>query len=66
MIVVPINARLHPEEVAFIVEHSGSAVTFVDRAHAAAAAAAGAERIVVLDDDDYTSLTEGGGAEPVD
>jgi long-chain acyl-CoA synthetase len=66
LIIVPINARLHPVEVAFIVEHSGAAVTFVDGAHAATAAAAGAERIVVLDGDDYASLTEGGGAELVD
>ncbi|SDD10539.1 class I adenylate-forming enzyme family protein [Ruegeria marina] len=39
---VPINAKLHAREAAFILEDSGTAITFASSGHAAALAAAGA------------------------
>ncbi len=66
LIVVPINARLHRDEVAFIVSDSGAAVVFADEAHAATATAAGAERVVTLGSDAYRSLTAGPGRELFD
>ena len=59
LIVVPINARLHRDEVAFIVADSATAVVFADEAHAATATAAGAERVVTLGSDAYRPLTAG-------
>lgn len=35
LVAVPVNARLHPEEIAYICEHSGAAVVLTDEAHAA-------------------------------
>jgi long-chain acyl-CoA synthetase len=34
MVAVPVNARLHPEEIAYVIEHSGAALVFVDEEHA--------------------------------
>lgn len=34
MVAVPVNARLHREEIAFILDHSGSKVVFTDPEHA--------------------------------
>ena len=34
LVVVPVNARLHRDEIAFILEHSGSAVVVTDAEHA--------------------------------
>ena len=34
LVAVPVNARLHRDEIAFILEHSGSAVVVTDAEHA--------------------------------
>jgi long-chain acyl-CoA synthetase len=34
MVAVPVNARLHPEEIAYVIEHSGTALVFIDEEHA--------------------------------
>ena len=34
MVAVPVNARLHPEEIAYVLEHSGTSLVFVDDEHA--------------------------------
>lgn len=35
LVAVPVNARLHPDEIAYILEHSGAAVVITDPEHAA-------------------------------
>jgi long-chain acyl-CoA synthetase len=34
LVAVPVNARLHPDEIAYILDHSGSAVVLTDDEHA--------------------------------
>ena len=34
LVAVPVNARLHRDEIAYILEHSGSAVVVTDEDHA--------------------------------
>ena len=34
LVAVPVNARLHPEEIAYILDHSGTKVVLTDEAHA--------------------------------
>ncbi len=34
LVAVPVNARLHPDEIAYILDHSGSAAVVVDEEHA--------------------------------
>jgi long-chain acyl-CoA synthetase len=61
--VVPINAKLHPKEAEYILEHSGARVCFVDDAHAEAIAAlriAGLERVVDVASDEYRRLAHDG------
>jgi long-chain acyl-CoA synthetase len=66
LIVVPINARLHRDEVAYILAHSGTRLVFADAGHADTAAAAGAERVVLLEGDGYRETTAGPGADLFD
>ena len=65
-ILVPINFRLSPEEVRYIVEQSGARVLWVDPEVDAALADVGAEMRFVLGDDDnlLAPAPEDGGAEP--
>jgi len=62
LVPVPINAKLHPRETAYILQNSGSRwlVTTADlaeTAHEAAAAAGGLERIVVADAGELAALS---------
>ena len=66
LIVVPINARLHRDEVGYILAHSGARLLFADAGHAETAAAAGAERVVRLESDAYRAATAGPGSDPFD
>jgi len=62
-VLVPINFRLRPDEVAYIVEDSGARVLWVDPEIDAALAEVTAEHRFVLGDDD--SLLAAPGVEPV-
>ncbi len=60
---VPINAKLHPNELAYILAHSGTRVAFVDAAwHATlggpAGNAAGVEHAIELGGVEYARMTE--------
>jgi long-chain acyl-CoA synthetase len=55
--VVPINAKLHPKEAEYILDHSGARVCFATPD--LAASAAGAERIIVAGSDEYRRLYAG-------
>ncbi len=65
-VLVPINFRLRPEEVKYIVEHCGARVLYVDPEIDEALKDATAEhRFVIGDDDDlYAAAPEDGGPEP--
>ena len=56
---VPANAKLHPKEVAYIVENSGARAMVVDAAHGGLAALRGTgclEAVIVADDGEYEAL----------
>ena len=56
---VPINAKLHAREVAYILEASGASLCFVDESHAHAIAVPGAGRVVIdVASADYTALLQ--------
>ena len=57
--VVPINAKLHPKEAEYILDHSGARVCFVTPD--LVASAAGAERVIVAGSDEYRRLGAGDG-----
>ena len=65
-VLVPVNFRLRPDEVAYIVEHSGARVLYVDPELDEALAEVKAELRFVLgnDDDLFAAAPEEGGAEP--
>jgi len=61
---VPVNARLHPRELAYILEHSGARACFVTDDLAASVAPlqseiATLERVVAVDSDEYRELLRG-------
>lgn len=61
LVAVPINAKLHPREFAYILDHSGARAVFVsdDLLEAVVEAAAGLEvapRLILADGPDYTAL----------
>jgi long-chain acyl-CoA synthetase len=61
---VPVNAKLHPKEVAYIVENSGARLCFVSSglgidAPAMGWAPAEAARVIAIDDDAYRALGRG-------
>ncbi|HTY65482.1 MAG TPA: AMP-binding protein [Alphaproteobacteria bacterium] len=64
---VPINARLHPREIAYVFEHSGAAVVFAsaDLAGAAGAAAREAQVTVPIVDVDGAEFARLGAADPL-
>src|SRR6188508_623913 len=65
-VLVPVNFRLRPDEVRYIVEHSGARVLYVDPELDGALADVEAEHRFVLGDDDelYAAAPDDGGAEP--
>ncbi len=62
LVVVPVNAKLHPDELAFVLENSGASWAFVDAAwHAAISAGNAAEslrRVVEFGSGEYAKLFE--------
>ena len=66
-VLVPVNFRLRPDEVEYIVEHSGARVLVIDPELDEALAGVTAEhRFVIGDDDDlYAAAPEDGGPEPL-
>ncbi|WP_341927196.1 AMP-binding protein [Nocardioides psychrotolerans] len=66
-VLVPVNFRLRPDEVSYIVEHSGARVLVVDPELDEALAGVKAEfRFVIgADDDLYAAAPEDGGPDPV-
>ncbi|MGG5260440.1 AMP-binding protein [Phycicoccus avicenniae] len=61
LVAVPVNARLHREEVAYVLEHSGTAVVVVDEEHAEVVAPLverldGLRRMVVVPGGDWVEL----------
>ncbi len=66
-VLVPVNFRLSPDEVAYIIEHSGARVVLVDPELDAALSTITAEHRFVLgsDDDLYAPPVADGGPEPV-
>ena len=65
-VLVPVNFRLRPDEVAYIVEHSGARVVLIDPELDAELASITAEHRFVLgsDDDLFAPSVADGGAEP--
>jgi long-chain acyl-CoA synthetase len=61
--VVPINAKLHPKEAEYILDHSGARVCFVTPD--LAGNAAGPMRVIVAGSDEYRRLHAGDAAPPV-
>jgi len=61
-VLVPVNFRLRPDEVSYIVEHSGARVLYVDPELDEALAGVGADHRFVLGDDEHLYAPEG--AEP--
>jgi long-chain acyl-CoA synthetase len=64
LVTVPVNAKLHPAELAYILEHSGARWAFVDAAwEAALGAAAGVprslERVIAFTGDAFEMLRQG-------
>jgi long-chain acyl-CoA synthetase len=55
-IAVPVNAKLHPKELAFVLEDSGSRLALVDEAWSASLAGAALLRVVVLGSREYERL----------
>jgi long-chain acyl-CoA synthetase len=65
--VVPINAKLHPKEAAYILDHSGARACFVTPDHAEAIGPLTGtlpelERVIVAPGDEYTGLIGASGA----
>jgi fatty-acyl-CoA synthase len=65
-VLVPVNFRLRPHEVSYIIEHSGARVLYVDPELDDALRDVSAEHRFVLGDDDelYAAAPRDGGAEP--
>ena len=65
-VLVPVNFRLRPDEVRYIVEHSGARVLYVDPELDESLADVTAEHRFVLGDDDalFAAAPEDGGPEP--
>lgn len=59
-VAVPINAKLHEKEAAFILGHSGARLAFTDAAHAGGLSALAPDtRIVDMDGTDFEALLSG-------
>ena len=59
LVVVPINAKLHPKEFAYILDHAAARVAFASADVAARAAAPGLKTVICVDDPDYEALFTG-------
>ncbi len=67
MVVVPVNAKLHPKELSYVLENSGARWAFVDAAWQSAIGDGDAgplERIVELGSAEYAGLLDGCGGSP--
>jgi long-chain acyl-CoA synthetase len=64
-VAVPINAKLHEKEAAFILSHSGAKLAFTDAGHAADLAALADSRIVDMDGPDFAALLPDGPFPPL-
>ncbi len=71
MVAVPVNARLHPLELAYVLGDAGAALAFVDEAWqrdlaaATATATAGRPELLRLDDPDWTARVASADALPI-
>ena len=63
-VLVPVNFRLRPDEVSYIVEHSGAKVVYVDPELDESLARVTAEQRYVLGQDEHLFGPESGNAEP--
>ena len=54
--IVPVNAKLHPSEFSYILEHAGADLAFVSADLADAVPAPGGVRLVVMDSPDYDRM----------
>ena len=64
LVAVPINAKLHPRECAYILQHSGSKLCFVSEDLAAGVAEANVQlpapaRVISVSEDEYARLVHG-------
>jgi long-chain acyl-CoA synthetase len=71
MVAVPVNAILHPEEIAWILDHSGASVVFTDTTRAGSLSGLegridGLRAVVVTGGAEWGSLTGGAPADLVD
>lgn len=57
--VVPINAKLHAKEIAFILQDSGASHVFASKARRADLASETAQPVIALDGPDFTAMTSG-------
>ena len=69
LVIVPINAKLHPKEAAFILEDCGAAVLFADESLATSLQPllrnlASLRHVVVIGSDDYEAMTRAEGRAP--
>ena len=57
--VVPINAKLHAKEIAFILQDSGASHVFASKARRADLTSETAQPVIALDGPDFTAMTSG-------
>ena len=70
LVAVPVNARLHREEIAYILEHSGTSVVVTDAEHAETVAplvdvVAGLQAVVVAPGEDWDAVCGADGRDPL-
>ncbi len=70
LVAVPVNAKLHPAELAYILEHSGARWAFVDAAWEAALGGIAAvpptlERAIRFDSREFVALRQGSAGSPL-
>ena len=59
LVAVPINAKLHPKELTFILGHAAAKLAFASADVAARVAAPGLKTLICVDDQDYQALFTG-------
>jgi long-chain acyl-CoA synthetase len=65
LVAVPVNAKLHPREIAYILEHSGARIVLATPDLAEAAGAAGAPTAITVDGPDWRRLARADPLAPV-
>jgi long-chain acyl-CoA synthetase len=65
LVAVPINAKLHPKELAFILDHAAARVAFASADLAPSLTAPALEAVIDVDGRDYGALMAGGTPAPV-